>query len=72
MDLRWLGLGMLCLTAACGPGDLPGFANPPPDDSGVRARKDASDDRDADDDEEDAGPNDGGRREIDVGDAAAN
>jgi hypothetical protein len=72
MELRWLALGMLCLTAACGPGDLPGFANPPPDDAGVRARKHASEDRDAADDDEDAGRSDGGRREIDVSDAAAN
>jgi len=49
---------------------LPAFANPPPDDSGVRT--DASDtDADADADEEDAGDTDAGMREVDLTDAAA-
>jgi hypothetical protein len=51
---------VLCLLAsdACGPGDLPAFANPPPEpDSGLR--KDASAD-------EDAGSTDAGPRERDA------
>ena len=62
MDKRWLAFAWLWLAPACGPGALPGFANPPPDDSGVRA--DASD-------EDDAGGSDAGIREVDLTDAAA-
>lgn len=70
MDLRCLGLVFLCLTASCGPGELPGFANPPPDDSGVR-KPDASGEDRGEDDDEDAGTIDSGHREVDVSDAAA-
>ena len=69
MDKRWLALVWLWLAPACGPGELPAFANPPPDDSGVRT--DASDANDADADEEDAGDTDAGMREVDLTDAAA-
>lgn len=59
MHKRWLVLAWLWLATACGPGDLPAFANPPPDDSGTR---DASDD-------EDAGSSGAGAREVDLTDA---
>jgi hypothetical protein len=50
-------------SAACGPGDLPAFANPPPEpDSGLV--KDASAD-------EDAGGTDAGTRERDAADDEA-
>jgi hypothetical protein len=61
MDKRWLAFVWLWLATACGPGELPAFANPPPDDSGVRS--DAGDtDPDADVNEEDAGATDAGTR----------
>jgi hypothetical protein len=64
MDKRtWRLLGGLCLCPclpACGPGELPAFANPPPDDAGTHTR-----------DGEDAGSLDAGTRLVDVADAAA-
>jgi hypothetical protein len=51
----WVLVAWMFASAACGPGDLPAFANPPPEpDAGLR---DASAD-------EDAGSADGGMRDA--------
>jgi predicted small lipoprotein YifL len=48
-------LALLSAAAGCGPGPLPAFANPPPDDAGSDAQHDASHTTHTDDD---AGPSD--------------